>query len=320
MDIALPAVVPPEVKATVSPTVLFTAGMMGGFASTISGHPFDTIKVRLQTQRVEVGKAPYYRGPIDCFIKICREEGVRGLFKGISAPLSTRAIINAISFSSYGFYLDYLAKMTSGHSDVNFNNHPILNIGIAGMGAGITTTIVTTPAELVKIRLQVQQGKNLFDPNEKFPGVIRGSIMLIKEHGIQALFRGWKATMYRDMVGSSVFFMSYYAIRNRADPADGSFNMLTPLISLMAGGIAGIVCWIAIYPFDMWKSNVQRAKEFPVSPAHRSFITFMKERWQNMGIRAGLFTGLGPTLIRALPVNSSKILVYDLVVRLLSPT
>ncbi|CAB4034577.1 mitochondrial basic amino acids transporter-like, partial [Paramuricea clavata] len=47
----------------------FFAGSIGGVAGVIVGHPFDTVKVRLQTQ-----PSSSYSGMIQCFSKIVREE------------------------------------------------------------------------------------------------------------------------------------------------------------------------------------------------------------------------------------------------------
>ncbi|CAB4034576.1 mitochondrial basic amino acids transporter-like [Paramuricea clavata] len=49
----------------------FFAGSIGGVAGVIVGHPFDTVKVRLQTQ-----PSSSYSGMIQCFSKIVREESV----------------------------------------------------------------------------------------------------------------------------------------------------------------------------------------------------------------------------------------------------
>jgi len=46
------------------------------------GHPFDTIKVRLQTTQKS-----QFEGPLDCVLQTVRNEGVRGLYKGATPPL-----------------------------------------------------------------------------------------------------------------------------------------------------------------------------------------------------------------------------------------
>jgi solute carrier family 25 (mitochondrial oxoglutarate transporter), member 11 len=42
----------------------------------LAGHPFDLIKVRLQTQVLEAGKPPPFTGALDCATKTFRNEGV----------------------------------------------------------------------------------------------------------------------------------------------------------------------------------------------------------------------------------------------------
>jgi hypothetical protein len=64
------------------------AGGVAGSASVVVGHPFDTLKVRLQTS--SAGSKGASGG------------GIRSLFSGMGAPLSTAAVVNAIIFASYG--------------------------------------------------------------------------------------------------------------------------------------------------------------------------------------------------------------------------
>ena len=56
------------------------SGTVAGMAICLVGHPFDTLKVRLQTQPVE---NPLYKGLLDCFLKTVKGEGLGGLYKGV---------------------------------------------------------------------------------------------------------------------------------------------------------------------------------------------------------------------------------------------
>ena len=61
----------------------FAAGGVGGVCAVVVGHPFDLVKVRLQTAEKGV-----YSGAMDVVRKtIAREGAVRGLYAGVSAPL-----------------------------------------------------------------------------------------------------------------------------------------------------------------------------------------------------------------------------------------
>ncbi|CAI7667880.1 unnamed protein product, partial [Penicillium pancosmium] len=59
------------------------AGAAGGLCAVIVGHPFDLVKVRLQTAEKGV-----YQGAMDVVRKTVAREGlVRGMYAGVSAPL-----------------------------------------------------------------------------------------------------------------------------------------------------------------------------------------------------------------------------------------
>lgn len=72
-----------EVKITVSTVQDLIAGGVAGTAGVIVGHPFDTIKVRQQLGGTT--------------------ESFPSLFRGMFAPMSTAAVVNAIIFSSFGW-------------------------------------------------------------------------------------------------------------------------------------------------------------------------------------------------------------------------
>jgi solute carrier family 25 carnitine/acylcarnitine transporter 20/29 len=64
----------------------------------LAGHPFDLIKVRLQTMRVAPGQAPPYKGALDCARQTLAKEGVsvfpldRAHWHCVSAPSVARAV------------------------------------------------------------------------------------------------------------------------------------------------------------------------------------------------------------------------------------
>lgn len=71
-----------------------TAGVVGKFIE----YPFDTVKVRLQSQ--PDGMPLKYTGPLDCFKQSLRQDGFAGLYRGISAPLVGAAVETSSLFFS----------------------------------------------------------------------------------------------------------------------------------------------------------------------------------------------------------------------------
>ncbi|KAJ3157380.1 hypothetical protein HK101_001454, partial [Irineochytrium annulatum] len=78
-------------------------GSVSGIAGKLVEYPFDTVKVRLQTQPLTPlpGEGPSFRGPLDCFLRTVRAEGFAGLYKGISAPVVGAMIENSGLFFAY---------------------------------------------------------------------------------------------------------------------------------------------------------------------------------------------------------------------------
>lgn len=75
------------------------AGSFGSVCGVYSGLPFDTVKLRLQTQTaIDL----QYKGVFDCFKKIIKQEGVLALWKGVIPALSSQIIENSVLFTANG--------------------------------------------------------------------------------------------------------------------------------------------------------------------------------------------------------------------------
>lgn len=69
---------------------------LGGVACVLSGQPFDTVKVKLQT-------FPHlYRGFLDCSLRTYQQNGLSGLFQGTGPALLANVAENAVLFACYG--------------------------------------------------------------------------------------------------------------------------------------------------------------------------------------------------------------------------
>jgi solute carrier family 25 carnitine/acylcarnitine transporter 20/29 len=124
-----------------------TAGTIGGAAQLIVGHPFDTIKVKLQSQPTPLpGQVPKYSGAIDAVKKTIAAEGPGGLYKGMGAPLATVAAFNAVLFTVRG-QMETLLRSHPG--DVLTINQQV----VCGAAAGLSVSFLACPTELIKCRL-----------------------------------------------------------------------------------------------------------------------------------------------------------------------
>lgn len=64
--------------------------------------PTDLVKVRFQAEGAPLpGQLPRYRGVIDAYARIVREEGALGLWKGLGPNVVRNSVMNATELVSY---------------------------------------------------------------------------------------------------------------------------------------------------------------------------------------------------------------------------
>jgi ornithine carrier protein len=73
-------------------------GSVAGVVGKYIEYPFDTVKVRLQSQPDNLPLR--YTGPLDCFKKSLQRDGFIGIYRGISAPLVGAAVETSTLFFS----------------------------------------------------------------------------------------------------------------------------------------------------------------------------------------------------------------------------
>jgi hypothetical protein len=80
------------------------------------------------------------------------------------------------------------------------------------------------------------------------------------------------------------------------------------LVCCYSGGFAGMLGWTVAMPFDVPKTNVQSRWDTKVVGSYfPEMIRIARER----GV-LGLYSGLGPTLIRAFPANAALFLGVEM--------
>ncbi|KAJ3340968.1 carnitine transporter [Entophlyctis luteolus] len=271
------------------PASAFLGGGCGGIANVLAGQPFDTLKVRMQTA------APgQYSGLVDCFKQTIAKDGLRALYRGVSAPLIGVTPMWALSFWSYdlGQRIVYAATPARKTKEMN-----MLEFAFAGGFSGWVTCIIATPMERVKVVLQTQ---DQVKGGVKYKGMIDASVGMFKEGGFGSLYRGTIATMARDIPGSAAYFVAYEYFY-RLLKKDG--QNISIGATLFAGGMSGVAMWSIAIPPDVIKSRIQASPPGMYS----GFVDCGVKMVRAEGPGA-LFKGLGPALLRAFPANAAGFL------------
>lgn len=282
-----------------------TAGTVGGAAQLICGHPFDTIKVKLQSQPAPLpGQAPKFAGAMDAVKQTLAAEGPRGLYKGMGAPLATVAAFNAVLFTVRGQMEALLRSQPGAPLTVNQQI-------VCGAGAGVAVSFLACPTELIKCRLQAQSA--LASAGEAAVAVKYGGPMDVAKHvlksegGARGLFKGLVPTMGREIPGNALMFGVYELVKQRfAGGQDTSQLGRGSLV--VAGGVAGASFWAAVYPTDVVKSVLQ-VDDYK-NPKYTGSIDAFRKILAKEGVK-GLYKGFGPAMARSVPANAACFLAYE---------
>ena len=284
----------------------FIAGGVGGVCAVSSGHPLDTIKVRLQTMPTpQPGQSPLYRGTWDCFVKTLKLEGIRGLYKGMGAPIVGVTPIFALSFFGFGLGKDIVRNVTGDKSE----NLSLAKLFVAGGVSGVLTTIIMAPGERIKCLLQVQAASS----EKLYNGPVDCAKKLYRSGGIRSIYRGTILTLCRDVPASGMYFASYEWLKNILTPAGKDPSELSIGSVLFAGGMAGILNWAVAIPPDVLKSKFQTAPEGKYSGVG----DVVKDVMKNDGFK-GMYKGFTPVMLRAFPANACCFMGYELALKVLN--
>ncbi|KAF7307212.1 tRNA (guanine(37)-N1)-methyltransferase [Mycena indigotica] len=173
------------------------AGGTAGGCQVVFTNPLEIVKIRLQVQG-EAAKAEGFapKGAVH----IIRQLGVLGLYKGASACLLRDIPFSAIYFPTYGHLKKDLFH--EGHNGKELSFLELLaSAGIAGMPAAY----LTTPADVVKTRLQVEARKG----QTHYQGLRDAFVKIYREEGFRALFKGGPARIIRSSPQFAFTLMSY---------------------------------------------------------------------------------------------------------------
>ncbi|KAF2151079.1 mitochondrial carrier [Myriangium duriaei CBS 260.36] len=294
----------------------FVAGVFSGIAKLSVGHPFDTIKVRLQTS-----EKSRFKGPLDCVLQTIRNEGPAGLYKGATPPLVGWMFMDSLMLGSLTFYRRLLndnvfqPMRRRGDGETSWfraydDRLPTFGHGIAGIMAGSTVSFIAAPIEHVKARLQVQYAAD--KAQRLYSGPIDCTKRILSQHGIRGLYHGLSATLlFRTFF---FFWWGSYDLLSRYFKENTSLS--TPAINFWAGGLSAQVFWITSYPSDVVK---QRIMTDELGPA-RKF-----PRWRDAAFAVGrengfkgYWRGFLPCFLRAFPANATALVAFEGVMRMLA--
>ncbi|XP_031565492.1 mitochondrial substrate carrier family protein V-like [Actinia tenebrosa] len=288
------------------------AGGVAGAVSRTCVSPFERLKILLQIQVTDVK----FRGIIPSLIKIGKEEGILGYFKGNGTNVIRIIPYCAVQFAAYEEYKKLL-KIPEDHSKQTPGKRLV-----AGAMAGVTSITATYPLDLVRTRLSVQ----LDGTERKYRGIIHAFQTILKEEG--GFFSG---CLYKGLVPTALGIAPYVGLNfavyetlkgvifSHLASAQGTRlkvikrdHKLPIQFRLLCGSVAGAISQSFTYPLDVVRRRMQmkglKQHEFAYRSTLHAFVSIV----QKEGVR-GLYKGILPNLIKVAPAVGIQFVVYETV-------
>ncbi|CAI5721167.1 unnamed protein product [Peronospora effusa] len=274
-----PPTIPPH-----PPLISYTFGGISAVSAVFFTHPFDLLKIHLQTSRKELLKL------LPAIRHIIKQQGLNGLYQGISGGIMREGTYSTIRFAVYHYLKDEAVRRNDGNSISTWHNV------LLGMIGGVLGGAVGNPADIVNIRMQADSRLPI-EKRRNYKHAIDGLIRVEKEEGIAALMCGVRPNMIRAMLLTTGQIAAYDLTKSMI--LQNSMVLMHDNLKthVLASMIAGLVATTACAPADVVKTrlmNMHVPNEY--KSASDCFVQVVKHE----GLR-GLYKGWLPAYMRLGP-------------------
>lgn len=219
----------------------FIAGGVSAAISKTTVAPIERVKLLLQVQHIskQIKPEDRYKGMVDCFVRIPKEQGWTAYWRGNMANVIRYFPTQALNFA----FKDKYKQVFLGGVDKNkqFWRYFMGNLASGG-AAGATSLCFVYPLDFARTRLAADVGKS----EREFKGLGDCLKKIYKSDGITGMYRGFGVSVQ----GIIIYRASYFGFFDTAkgllpDPKNAGF--------FLSWGIAQVVTTVAgimSYPFD----------------------------------------------------------------------
>lgn len=252
------------------------------------------VKVRLQTRLPDAPKTT-----LSTIAYIFRNEGVLGIYAGLSAALLRQMTYSTVRF---GVYEDL--KMRFAPQPTPENPKPkqsLLGLIAMSSAAGCLGGIAGNPGDVLNVRMQSDASKPP-EARRNYKHALDGLIRMVREEGAASLFRGVEANSARALLMNASQLASYDAFKQICLQKLGMHDHLGThfTASLAAGLVATTIC----SPVDVIKTRVMSAHP------KVSILHLLREASHKEGL-LWVFRGWVPSFIRLGPQTIFTMIFFE---------
>ncbi|KAF4499242.1 Mitochondrial dicarboxylate transporter [Fusarium agapanthi] len=255
----------------------------GGIASALAAcvtHPLDLdlgMQVRLQTRAVNV--APSFTSAVKVIIS---DEGVSGLYSGLTA-----SVVRQLTYSGIRFGIYEELKSKSGPSPSS--QFLLTTAWCSGFAGGMAGNF----ADVLNVRMQ-HDGSLPSHQRHNYRHVGDGILRMAREEGIGGYMRGWLPNCTRAATQTAGQLASYDIIKKSI--LDYRKAEETPAIQATSAFLAAVIAVTVTNPLDVLKTRAMSS----TSPDGTGMVATAREAFRTEG-PAWIFRGWVPSFLRVGP-------------------
>ncbi|KAL1819091.1 hypothetical protein ACET3Z_013960 [Daucus carota] len=272
---------------------LFAAGAVAGAAAKSCTAPLDRVKLLMQTHGLRAGGegARNSFGFLEALAVIGKEDGLRGYWKG-NLPQVIRVIpYSAVQLFAYETY----KKLFEGED----GELSVIGRLAAGACAGMTSTFVTYPLDVLRLRLAVEPGRRTMS---------QVALNMLRDEGLAAFYKGLGPSLIGIAPYIAVNFCVFDLVKKSLPEKYQKKTEASLVTALVSATIATLMC----YPLD----TVRRQMQLKNAP-YKTFFDAFPGIVERDGL-AGLYRGFLPNALKTLPNSSIRLTTFDTVKRLIA--
>jgi solute carrier family 25 phosphate transporter 23/24/25/41 len=183
------------VKKDSSPLRFLSAGAGAGITSVVATYPLDLIRTRLSSA---APSAKQYKGILQAFVSIVRNEGPLATYKGVTATVLGIAPYVGLNFATY----EVFKRFCIGHFP---NTHSSFIHLTCGAISGAVSQTVTYPLDVMRRRMQMQG----FDNHPSYSSTWQCTKSIWAIEGVAGFYKGMIPNYLKVVPSISITFLVY---------------------------------------------------------------------------------------------------------------
>lgn len=269
---------------------LAAGGVAGGISKTVVA-PIERVKLLLQTQDAsdQIAKDKQYKGIMDAFRRIPKEQGATSLWRGNTANVIRYFPTQALNFA---FKDKYKQLFVRPQEEVGFLTFFLGNLASGG-AAGATSLLFVYPLDFARTRLAADVGRDA--STRAFNGLSDCMAKTYKAGGLSSLYQGFGVSVQGIIVYRAAFFGGFDTAKGALlkDPKNAPWWQ-SWIIAQFVTTVSGIIS----YPFDTVRRRLMMQSGKPRSEwLYKGTLDAWAAIAKNEGT-AAFFKGAGSNVIR----------------------